>query len=611
MNARIRITDELFSNMQIKMREKMLPHQWLALNDKFDGEQKSHAVRNVKIAAAHDGKSAITVDFGDFAKESDLSKWMEAAAYSLTIHPDKNLEKILDELSELFRKAQADDGYLNTYYIAKGEEKRFSCLSEMHELYCAGHLIEAAVAYYKATGKTVLLDAVKKYADYLCKVFGENGEKEGCYDGHEEIELALVRLYEVTGEKRYLELSERFVSTRGTAVSPLGKEPGFRKGSKWFDLDYYQADRPLKEQNQAVGHAVRAMYFYCGATDVARITRDKGLFSQLKQIWRDLTETKMYVTGGIGSEVRGERFGKAYDLPEDKAYNETCASIGLALWARRMLKAETNAEYADVMERALYNTVLSGVSKTGNRYFYVNPLRVLPEVAESRSDTEHVKTERVEWFGCACCPPNIARTLGSIGEYAWTETEDELKLNLWIASSYSSDSCSAELCGNLFDGKFTFTKNTDKKVMVRLPFWADEIIVNRERIVVKNSEYYEIKAAFNEITLKFSPKIIYPSPANYDSAGKVALSFGPFVYCLEEADNGKCLSSLSVDKTAPIEVVKNKDFSAPVLKIKGKRFASANAYSFDKPQGEDCVLTFVPYCDWNNRGKGEMSVYVR
>ena len=223
MNAKIIITDELFKNLQTKVREKMLPHQWLALNDKFDGEQKSHAVRNLKIAAEHDEKSASMVEYGDFAKESDLCKWMEAAAYSLADFKDEKLENVMDELSDLFAKAQADDGYLNTYYIAKGEKQRF---------YCAGHLIEAAVAYYNATGKTVLLNAVKKYADYLCEVFGENGEKEGFYGGHEEIELALVKLYEATGEKRYLDLAKRFVLIRGTQPSPLEREQGFRMGRR-------------------------------------------------------------------------------------------------------------------------------------------------------------------------------------------------------------------------------------------------------------------------------------------------------------------------------------------------------------------------------------------
>ena len=611
MNAKIIITDELFKNLQTKVREKMLPHQWLALNDKFDGEQKSHAVRNLKIAAEHDEKSASMVEYGDFAKESDLCKWMEAAAYSLADFKDEKLENVMDELSDLFAKAQADDGYLNTYYIAKGEKQRFNCLSEMHELYCAGHLIEAAVAYYNATGKTVLLNAVKKYADYLCEVFGENGEKEGFYGGHEEIELALVKLYEATGEKRYLDLAKRFVLVRGAQPSPLEREQGFRTGSKWFDLDYYQADKPLKEQDVALGHAVRAVYFYCGATDVARITRDKDLFLRLKQIWKDLTETKMYVTGGIGSEVRGERFGKAFDLPELTAYNETCASIGLALWCGRMLKVEENPEYADVMERALYNTVLSGVSHDGERYFYVNPLRVIPEVDESRSDCEHVKTERVNWFGCACCPPNIARTLSLAGCFVWNESKDELRLELWIGSRYKSENCEAELSGNLFEGKFTLNKKTHKKVKIRLPYWAEEVIINGEKAVLSESVYCELKSDFNEINIKFSPKIVYPSPLNYYSAGRVALSYGPFVYCLEEADNGKDLAGLKISKTAPIEVVCEKGFSAPVLKVKGERFTPNKAYSYSESESAPCVLTFVPYCDWNNRGKGEMSVYVR
>lgn len=353
------------------------------------------------------------------------------------------------------------------------------------------------------------------------------------------------------------------------------------------------------------------MYFYCGATDVARITRDKELFLRLKQIWKDLTETKMYVTGGIGSEVRGERFGKAFDLPELTAYNETCASIGLALWCGRMLKVEENPEYADVMERALYNTVLSGVSHDGERYFYVNPLRVIPEVDESRSDCEHVKTERVKWFGCACCPPNIARTLSSAGCFVWNESKDELRLELWIGSRYKSENCEAELSGNLFEGKFTLNKKTHKKVKIRLPYWAEEVIINGEKAVLSESVYCELKSDFNEINIKFSPKIVYPSPLNYYSAGRVALSYGPFVYCLEEADNGKDLAGLKISKTAPIEVVCEKGFSAPVLKVKGERFMPDKAYSYSESESAPCVLTFVPYCDWNNRGKGEMSVYVR
>lgn len=611
MNAKIIITDELFKNLQTKVREKMLPHQWLALNDKFDGEQKSHAVRNLKIAASHDEKSAPMVEYGDFAKESDLCKWMEAVSYSLADFKDEKLESIMDELSDLFEKAQANDGYLNTYYLAKGEKQRFTCLSEMHELYCAGHLIEAAVAYYNATGKTVLLNAVKKYADYLCEVFGEKGKKAGCYGGHEEIELALVKLFEATGDEKYFDLAKRFVLIRGEKPSPLESEQGFRKGSKWFDLDYYQADSPIKEQSVALGHAVRAVYFYCGATDVARITGDEKLFLSLKKIWRDLVGTKMYVTGGIGSEVRGERFGKGFDLPEFTAYNETCASIGLALWCRRMLKIEQNPEYADVMERALYNTVLSGVSHDGERYFYVNPLRVIPEVDESRSDCEHVKTERVNWFGCACCPPNIARTLSSAGEFAWCETKNELRLELWIGSRYKSENCEAELNGSLFEGKFTLNKKTHKKVKIRLPYWADEVVVNGEKAVLSESGYYELKSDYNEIVIKFSPKIVYPSPLNYYSAGRVALSYGPFVYCLEETDNGKNLAGLKIDKNARVEVSYEKGFSAHVLKVKGERFTHGKAYSYNEPESTPCVLTFVPYCDWNNRGKGEMSVFVR
>ena len=610
MSKTISILDNFWKKKQQKMREKMIPHQWLALNDELDSEEKSHAVRNLKLAAKALPANDVVVDYGDFGKESDLCKWMEATAYALKIFRDESLEKIMDDLSGWFASAQAEDGYLNTYYIAKGEKQRFGCLSEMHELYCAGHLIEAAVAYYQATGKTVLLNAVKKYADYLCDVFGEEDGKNPSYDGHEEIELALVRLWEVTDEDRYLRLSEHFVRIRGTQPSPLASEDGFRTGSKWFSLDYYQAHAPLKQQNEVVGHAVRAMYLYCGATDIARITEDKALYAHLKSLWRDLVDTKMFITGGIGSEVRGERFGKAYDLPVDRAYNETCASIGLALWARRMLKIEANAEYADVMERALYNTILSGVSHSGEKYFYVNPLRVVPDVTEIRWDSEHIKTERVSWFGCACCPPNIARTLGSLGEYVWTESEKEIRMELWIPSVFSSENDVVEMTGELFKGEFTVRNNAKRPVRIRAPYWAETIAVNGRKADIDANGYFAVAQGENAVCVRFTPRFVYPNPLNDSSSGKVALSYGPFVYCMEEADNGKNLSALRVGVNGKIREIDSEGFSAPILSVEGERISSEKAYSYFAPEKEKCELVFVPYCDWNNRGKGEMAVYV-
>ncbi len=604
----VKITDSFFSKKRGEMLKKMLMHQWDALND-FYGEGDSHAVKNLKMAAGVIERSE--VPYGDFGKESDLAKWLEAASAMLVFNRDNDIEDKIDYIVDLFEKAQAEDGYLNTYYLASNPDLRFTSISELHEMYCAGHLAEAAVTYREATGKDKFLKIVQQYLDLLIKTFGESDEQLNATPGHEELELALVRVYEATGEVKYINFAKWLVNSRGTGRY-YEKEATFRNGSKFFDYDYYQAQAPLKEQKQAVGHAVRAAYLYSGATDVARLCDDAELFESLKNLFYDVINTKMYVTGAIGAHSVSERFSVSYDLPSDRAYAETCASIGLALWAMRMLKVELNEDYAATMERALYNTLLSGVSMDGVKYFYVNPLCVVPDVTEFRFDTEHVKTERVEWFGCACCPPNIARTLATFGKFIYTEMPDGYAINLFIDSALTCEKGDISLKGSIFDdGKLILSAPLGTTVYIRIPSWADS--VNIEGIKVDaDCGYYRLSIEKQEyqIDINFKPTWIYADPRVSDCAGKVALQYGPFIYCAEEADNGKNLSTIFANTDGNVQIVGEMD-GLPVLSVDAFRCNIGNIlYNKTKPTYKLERVKMLPYCLWNNRGRGEMRVWL-
>ena len=375
----VKITGGFWSRLQELVRTQVIPYQWEALNDRIEGAAPSHCMENFKVAAGQREGS-----FGGCVfQDSDFAKWIEAVGYSLTIHPDPELEKTADEAIDLVCSAQQPDGYLNTYYIINGLEDRFTNLAHNHELYCLGHLMEGAIAYYQATGKDKLLNAVRRYADLVDSLFGaEEGKLQG-YPGHEIIEMALVKLADVTGEERYLRLAKYFIDQRGQEpnyfreeIEKSGKPWGWAKSP--FGLQYYQAGKPVREQTAAEGHAVRAVYLYSGMADVARKTGDESLWNACRTLWDSIVRRRMYVTGSIGSAHYGESFTFDYDLPNDSVYGETCAAIGLVFFARRMLETEAKGEYADVMEQALYNGVISGMSLDGRSFFYVNPLEVLP-----------------------------------------------------------------------------------------------------------------------------------------------------------------------------------------------------------------------------------------
>jgi DUF1680 family protein len=615
--------------------KEVIPYQWDALNDNIPGAEPSHAVENFRIAAGESSGEFKGLMFQD----SDVAKWMEAASYSLASFPDAELEATLDSLVELMGKAQRSDGYLNTYFTVARPDARWSDFSFGHELYCAGHLIEAAVAYHRVRGKKAFLDIMCRYADYIDSVIGPEEGKKHVYCGHPEIELALFKLYKETGERRYLSLSEYFVDERGRQPSFLKSEPTFSGPGKttWFDLDYHQAHKPVREQDRAEGHAVRAMYLYSAMADLAAETGDPKLASVLAKLWHDTTRGKMYVTGGLGSHAVGERFSLPYDLPNDTAYTETCAAIGLVLWASRMLLLKPDREYADVMERALYNNVLSGLSLDGKRYFYVNPLEVAPHLDGFRSDLEHVKTERVQWFGCACCPPNIARLISSLGDYICTvdPSSATIFVNLYAEGEFTVRLAATtvmlrEKTRYPWSGRIEFSVESEGEssftLAFRIPSWSKDYScrVNGRPCegTISPQGYFLLTRAWRngdsvELILDMQARFVFADPLVREDAGKLALQRGPLVYCLEEIDNGPDLHAITVSPDVRISESYDPDALGGVvsLSLEARRDDTSrrpdHPYASAAPSTRSVTIIALPYFAWCNRSPGEMIVWIR
>ncbi len=652
-----RVNDPFWTQEMETVRNEVLPYEWNALNDNVPGAAPSYCMRNYKVAGKlkelrHQfgeeygkseklpfiwGESPSDLQnpgdhfYGFVFQDSDFSKWIEAVAYSLTQHPDPELETTADEAIDIVCKAQLDNGYLDTYYIISDVNQAFTNLRDAHELYCFGHLTEGAVAYYQATGKDKLLNAARRFADYIDSKFGaEEGKLHG-YPGHEIAEMALVRLYEVTGEVKYLKLSKYFIDERGKAPNYFDKEQGISteiNGAERSEYVYNQAHKPVREQTEAVGHAVRAVYLYSGMADVARLTGDKELFAACDRLFDSITKKRMYVTGGIGATHMGEAFSFDYDLPNDTAYAETCAAIGLVFFARRMLQICPNRKYADVMERALYNAVLSGMALDGKSFFYVNPLEVNPESCKKDERKNHVKHMRQKWFGCACCPPNIARLLSSIVSYAYSENEDTVFTHLYIGGTLHKKFTEGEVTftiesGFPWNGEVKIHAQADTPVRgtlaLRIPGWVKDA-PKLSGAEYKDGYLYITKKWKNsdEICLNF-PMDIRVMMANTnvrEDSGKLCVMRGPIVYCLEEVDNGKNLQNLLLEADKPLRVedltiggVLMNCVKAAGLRVNDTE--SDELYMEYKPVETTPVeLTFVPYYAWNNRGEGEMTVWV-
>lgn len=544
---------------------------------------------------------------GYFFNDSDVFKMLEGASNLLARDNDLQLRRRVDKLSGVISRAQQPDGYLNSYFtIAKPEEK-WANLKDMHELYCAGHLIEAGVAHSEATGRKTLLDTAVRLADCIEQKFGPGKTSGVC--GHPEIELALIRLYEHTGDARHLETARYFLNERGRGTDrPLLGE-------------YCQDHAPLAEQQQVVGHAVRAMYLYSAATDLARIDNDARMTPALISLWDNLTLRKMYVTGGIGNSAQNEGFTTDYDLPNDSAYAETCASIGLAMWARRMNVLTGDAKYADVMERVLYNAVASGVSLDGRSFFYVNPLAARGGVA------------RQEWFACACCPPNILRLLSSIEQYQYVQNPDGLSVNLYAAGTAKPPAWggSGQITQETrypWDGRVSLrveapSDRGEWTLRLRIPDWCESysLRVNGSRVEAPLARgYAEITRRWGrgdnvELGLDMPVRRVVAHPAVTGNAGRVAIQRGPIVYCAEQADNPDGVSSIVLPADSPISEKWEPGLLGGVVVLTAPAERQAAVFPSDRlyqPRGAGtpATLRLIPYCTWANRGAGEMTVWL-
>ena len=616
----VKLDDPFWNGIIELVRTEVIPYQYEALHDRIEGAEKSYCIENFIKAAKSDGSKKYPVDkwcyndenaeegafHGWVFQDSDAYKWIEAVAYSLTNHPDGDLEAKADEMIDLICSAQLENGYLDTLYIINDRDKIFTNLADFHELYCFGHLAEAAVAYYNATGKDKLLKAALRFADLICETFGENKNQKKGYGGHEISELALVKLYEVTGDKKYLEAARFFINERGRKPYYFDLE----KGRETLDDNYFynQAHIQPKYQSEAVGHAVRGVYLYSGMADVAKYCKDGELLSACKKLWDNIENKKLYITGGIGSSVHGEAFTFDYDLPNDLAYCETCASIGLIFFARRMAEAEVDAKYSAVAERALYNTVLSGMAENGKSFFYVNPLEVNPIASRLDERKRHIKPVRQKWFSCACCPPNLARLISSLGAYCFSENEDTLFVNQYIGGRVSSDIATLSLDSDYVrSGKVTIKVKAGKamNLAVRIPEWSDY----KGKNVNEGYEYFRVDSGEEtKISLDFKAKarLIKCSNLVRSNIGKAALQKGVFIYCLEEADNGKNLHLLSIDNNTGFEQ------DGEFLIADGYRdIPDEKLYAqYKEAEKIKTKIKFLPYYRWGNRGENEMSVYL-
>ena len=638
----------------------VIPYQEDILNDRIPGVEKSHAVENYRLAAEVNETGSCSSEFyGMVFQDSDVAKWLEAAAYSLALRKDEALERRCDEMIALIGRAQQEDGYLNTYFTVKEPGRRWTNLREAHELYCAGHMMEAAVAYYECTGKRSLLAVMCRMADHIYRHFITEGAPG--FPGHPEVELALVRLYRATGEKRYLALAEHFVDVRGVDSDYFKKESEDRGWQLWGgwngDREYTQSQAPVREQADAVGHAVRAVYLYAGMASVARETGDGTLKAACRRLWESITQRRMYITGAIGSAYEGEAFTKDYHLPNDTVYAETCASIGLIFFARRMLELDRRGEYADVMERAFYNTVLAGMQLDGKSFFYVNALESLPGISGKAVTHRHALPVRPRWFACACCPPNAARLIASISRYAWmldTQAAGGGSPAAGSGTVYSllfiggtldlSETLGVKIhvaTGYPYDGRVEYRfepaggrPSVAMTLAVRLPGWAREkggtAIGSSGRAVrctLNGADCpYEERDGFAYITGEFASgdtlafvfdiavRRIYPSPRISADSGKVAFMRGPLVYCAEGADNEGCVLNLRVKRDAEPQLLpfrKDELFGVQKLSVAGRRLADTGAlYGGERPQEEDCAITLIPYYAWANRGENEMRVWL-
>ena len=558
--------------------------------------------------------------------DSDVGKWIEAASYALAHRRDADIEAKIDAIVDDLARAQSPDGYLNCWYNGREPEKRWTNLRDNHELYNAGHLLEGAIAYFRATGRRKMLDVMERYVDHIATVFGRGpGQKRG-YPGHQEIELALIKLYRLTGDRRRLDLAAYFIDERGRKPHYYTEEAlarGEDPASYWAGTyEYNQSHIPVRDQTRMVGHAVRGMYMASAMADLALELGDDGLKRACEALWRDVTTAQMYVTAGLGPEKTNEGFTEPYDLPNETAYAETCASVALVFWAQRMLHLDLDGRYADVMELALFNGALTGLARDGTHYFYSNPL-------ESRG--QH---QRWAWHACPCCTMNVSRLVASVAGYALSASEDGVAFHLYGGFETTLTLAGvkvalSETSGYPWSGEVAIAINPEAPVefdlKLRIPGWAKAATaaVNGEPIALAPVNGYATirrlwrKGDLVTLDLAMPPERLYAHPNVRMDVGRAALRRGPLIYCVEEADNpGGPVQTLALPRSAPIDAGWRKDLFGGVmtLKARAKRLVSGKGdgalYSTEPPTAEDAALVALPYHLWANRAPGSMQVWV-
>jgi uncharacterized protein len=605
----VRLEDPFWAPRQRINRESTVPHLMKMM-------QEAGYVSNLERAA-----QGLEGGYrGPVYMDSDIFKSLEAASYVLALQPDAGLAATVDRLIADVRAAQQPDGYVDTYYLVN-KKTRFTNLRDDHELYCAGHLIEAGVAHFEATGQRSLLDMAIRYADLIAKTFGDGKGQRPGYCGHPEIELALVRLWRATGDRTYFDLARQFLEHRGDGF--LAREHAQAFGAD-FDGTYYQDHVRIRDHQVIAGHAVRALYLFSAAADIARETDDAGILRMMDRVWRNATDRRLFVTGGLGSSSLNEGFTNDYDLPTSSAYQESCASIGTVMWSHRLALLQGDGRYADLVERALYNAVAAGVAIEGTTFFYANPL--------ASDGTQH----RRRWYSTACCPPNLARTIAAVGGYAYATSDHDLYVNLYLRGRAEVDLAGGRSrvevdSGYPWDGRVAITVKEAPAaglgLRLRVPGWCRGPIGLRVNDIVvadtKPSRGYLIVAGQRrpgdrvELTLPMPVQRLEADPRVEETSGRVTLMRGPIVYCLEQCDQEAALATIALPPAASIEPVPGSDLLGATL----LRTQAAAAEPED-PEGalyreapfprktRPVRLTAVPYGAWDNRAAGPMKVWI-
>ena len=549
-----------------------------------------------------------------FFWDSDIAKWLESAAYLIAKKPDPELERIVEDVIDLIEKNQCADGYFNIYHQVVEPELRFKN-RDHHELYCLGHLIEAAVAYYNATGRDRFIRILDRYIDLVIRVFTVERSAGFATPGHEEIELALFKLYRLRGDQKYLDLAMFFLNERGVNAE---------KDMEWCNGMYHQSHLPVREQRMAEGHAVRACYLYSGMADAAKETGDADMLAACKDLFDDISRRKMYVTGGVGSSHRGEAFTIPYDLPNDTAYAETCAAIALSFFADRMKEIDLDAKYADTVEREMYNGVLAGLSLDGRAFFYENPLEI--DLADrtrhvSVNDSDRLPiTQRLEVFGCSCCPPNVTRYLASLGGSVFSVKDDAICVHQFMELNASVEGAEITMETNYpNDGRIRLSVAgaKGKKLFVRVPGWCRAYSFSAPHALARGYAAVDIDSDMFVLDVDFvmTPCFLAAHPSVRADAGRAALQYGPVVYCMEAVDNGGELFDLTVDTAGTPEIAFDPNFGVNTITLPASRTDKetfASLYKLAKP-----LLTvpakarFIPYFAFANRGESDMTVWFR